>query len=87
MMKLSTKKGRDHRDVWVFFVTYELLEEIPGMATNDLTAVTVKSNRTAFIPALDANHARSMVRNAHNGTRVAFSKVEKVGGWNAHWVN
>lgn len=87
MIELKTKKGRDHRDVWVFHVEYHIVEEIPGMSANELTAVSVKTTHTAFIPALNSAQVRSMVRSAHKNQSISFQKVDKVGGWNAHWVN
>lgn len=86
MIKLIPKKGRDHNDVWVFFVVYNILTDIPGMNDGVLKACSTERH-TTFIPAVDADQARAMVRRAHGGKSVGFDKVEKVGGWNSKWAN
>lgn len=72
MMKLADNKGRDRSDVWVFHVVY---------------SVEGESKLEAFIPGLDSNHVRSMVRKANKKKHVEFISVTKVGGWNHQWVN
>lgn len=86
MIKLTPNKGRDHNDVWVFHVVYDILTDIPGMNDGVLKACKAERHST-FIPALDTTQARAMIRCAHKGKTITFSEVKKVGGWNAKWVN